>query len=293
MSERKNGKQPESPIRVIVTDIDGTLLNSRMELSPRNEAALRQVIERGIHVVLATGKTRHAGEWIIKKLNLKSPGIFLQGLVTYDADGQIMHQQTLDPAVARSVITFADERGFLIVAYSGKRILVKGVDPRLEGAITAYHDSPPEAVGALHNLIDHTPLHKLMMIGDARSITALRWQLEMLAGGQIRLMQAGIPTMVEVLPPGGSKGTALKQLMKDLNVKPEAVMAIGDAENDIEMLQIAGIGVAMGQAHQPVKDAADFVTASNDEDGVAVAIEKFVLKAGVEPVQAAPETTQG
>ena len=90
-------------------------------------------------------------------------------------------------------------------------------------------------------------------------------------------MQAGVPTMLELLPPGSSKASALKVLLQDLKIAPENVMAMGDAENDIEMIQLAGVGVAMGQAEQAVKDAADYVTASCDQDGVAQAIERYVL----------------
>jgi hypothetical protein len=83
--------------------------------------------------------------------------------------------------------------------------------------------------------------------------------------------------MLEVLPPNCSKGAALRILLKDLHISPDNVLAIGDAENDIEMIQLAGIGVAMGHAAQQVKDAADEVVGSNDEDGFAEAVERFVL----------------
>ncbi len=101
-------------------------------------------------------------------------------------------------------------------------------------------------------------------------------------------MQAGVPEMVEVLPPGASKGAALKQLLKIMKLDAAQVMAVGDAENDIEMIQLAGVGVAMGQSAQNVKDAADTVTASNDADGVAEALERYVL---TEPETAQAESS--
>src|SRR5690606_17087092 len=113
-------------------------------------------------------------------------------------------------------------------------------------------------------------------------INALRWQLNMQLGGTARLVQAGIPDMLEILPPGTSKGSALKTLLKEMNIAPANVLAIGDGENDIEMLQLAGIGVAMGNALQPVKDIANHVVSNNDADGVAEAIEAFALKKPIE-----------
>jgi hydroxymethylpyrimidine pyrophosphatase-like HAD family hydrolase len=93
--------------------------------------------------------------------------------------------------------------------------------------------------------------------------------------------------MLELLPPGASKGAMLTRLIEDLGLKPAEVMAIGDAENDFEMIQLAGVGVAMGNATQHLKGAADFVTTSNSEDGVAVALEKYIPGLAVPPQPAA------
>lgn len=271
MSERK-------PIKLIAVDVDGTLLNSNHELSERNEAALRKAVAQGVEVVLATGKTRNSTMQYIEKLALNAHGIYLQGLAIYDGAGNIRWQQTLDPALARQVITFAEDRGFTLIAYSGMRILARIHNEQMYNGMVKYHEPMPEIVGPLQNIVNDMPIHKIMAIGEAAPIKALRWQLSLQLGTAARLVQAGVPEMVEILPPNGSKGTALKQLLKDLKIPAENALAIGDAENDIEMIQLAGIGVAMGHAAQNVRDAADYVTGSNDEDGFAQAIEKFVLE---------------
>ena len=270
-----NNSKPE--IRALVIDVDGTLLNSKHELTERVEKALKAAIAKGIHVILATGKSRHATTHLVDQLGIKSPGIYLQGLAVYDENGALRHQQTISAALARQVITFAEDRGFIVVVYSGERILARMYSKVLEDGFKEYHEIMPEVIGPLQNVLGEVPINKVIAIGDARAIKALRWQLGMQIGGAGRLMQAGVPTMVEVLPPGGSKGMALRQLLKDMRIDPKYVLAIGDAENDIEMIQIAGIGVAMGQSEQSVKDAADYTVASNDADGVAEALERFVL----------------
>jgi hydroxymethylpyrimidine pyrophosphatase-like HAD family hydrolase len=109
-------------------------------------------------------------------------------------------------------------------------------------------------------------------------VKALRWQLSMQIDGAARIMQAGVSEMLEVLPKGGSKGAALRTLLKDLKLSPEQVMAVGDGENDIEMLRLAGVGVAVSNAQSILKEAADHVTTASYGDGVAEAIEQFVLK---------------
>jgi Cof subfamily protein (haloacid dehalogenase superfamily) len=284
MSERAS-------IQLLVVDIDGTLLNSRLELSERNRAALQKAMTQGVQVVLATGKTRYAGQRMIDALGLHTHGIFLQGLLITDGAGNVIHQTLLDPEVVRQVVTFAEDRGFVALAYSGEHIYARRNEPQVFAAITRYHDAEPEVVGPLQNLAGEAAIHKIVMVGDEKQIRALRWQLNKILGGTARLVHAGIPNMLEVLPPAGGKGPALRWLLNHLKVDARRVMAIGDAENDIEMLQVAGIGVAMGQAAQPVKDIAQFVTGTNDEDGVAQAIERNILPPA--PAEASAPTVDG
>jgi Cof subfamily protein (haloacid dehalogenase superfamily) len=264
-------------IKLIAVDVDGTLLNSQAELSGRAEAALRKAIAQGVLIVLATGKTRNSTLRFIEKLALNAPGIYLQGLMIYDGDGTIKWQQTLNAALARQIITFAEDRGFTVVAYNGTRIMVRAVTDLVTDMMVKYHEPVPDAVGSLQNILNDIPIHKLMILGEPRAIKSLRWNLNLQVGTVGRVVQAGLPQMLEVLPPNCSKGAALRILLKELRISPDNVLAIGDAENDIEMIQLAGIGVAMDHAGQPVKDAADYVVASNDDDGFAEAVERFVL----------------
>ena len=266
-----------SEINLIVTDLDGTLFNSQHQLTERTEKALKAAIEKGVKVVLATGKTRISGQDVVQRLNLDTPGIYLQGLAIYNADGTIRWQQTLDPKVARTAINAGEDRGFSMVAYSGTRVLVRARN-RDTDELLKYHEATPEVVGPLQNILDTTPINKVLAIklAQPRQVTALRWQLSMQINGTGKLVQA-LDDMLEILPPGCSKGAALKLLLKDLDIPAQQVMAIGDGENDIEMVQLAGTGVAVGNAHPGLKAVARHVVVSNDEDGVAEAVERFVL----------------
>jgi Cof subfamily protein (haloacid dehalogenase superfamily) len=269
-----------SSIQLIAVDLDGTLLNSQHELTERTEKVLKAAMEKGVQIVVATGKTRASALSVIARLGLNTPGMYLQGLAVYNGDGSLRSQAILDKAIARQVITFAEDRGFTMAAFQGSRILVRTFN-RHTDLLTKYGEPDVHAVGPLQNLLDMTPINKVLAIkvGGERQINALRWQLNMQINGTAKLTQAAVPSMLEILPPGASKGAALKTLIKELNIAPENVMAIGDGENDIEMIQLAGVGVAMGNAAQVVQKAADHVTATNDADGVAAAVEQFVLKA--------------
>jgi Cof subfamily protein (haloacid dehalogenase superfamily) len=263
-------------IKAIVLDIDGTLLKSDHSLSDKNRSTLRAAIDAGIQVILATGKTRHSAESIIAALNLQSPGVYVQGLIVTNPDGTIRYQQTLDPNVARRVITFAEQRGFDVIAYSGNRLLTKTVD---DGAheITKFGEPQPEEVGPLVNMLGLSPVHKLLIGGKPKKLKALRWQLDKQVGEEATLMTTNLDNTLEVLPYGASKGKSMLALLREMNIAPENVLAVGDGENDVDMLKFVGIGVAVGNAHKLTKDVADFVVASNDDDGVAEAVERFVL----------------
>ncbi|GAB4525279.1 MAG: Cof-type HAD-IIB family hydrolase [Anaerolineae bacterium] len=280
-------------IELIAVDLDGTLLNEKNEVSDRNEKAIKAAVERGVKVVIATGKTRFSMLQTLARLGLTTPGIYNQGLIIYQADGAVAHQTTLEPAVARQVITFCEDRGFDVIAYSGDRILVKYDSPQATMLHTRFGEPLPEAVGPLVNILDEIPVNKLIVTkqGDPRRIRAIRWQLEMQLDGKGRLVQAMIPDMVEVLPPRGSKGMALKTVLKEMGITADKMMAIGDGENDKEMIELAGVGVAMGNADDRLKAVAKYTVGTNLEDGVAQAIDRFVFDGKLDEVlgvQAAP-----
>ncbi len=266
-------------IKIVVIDVDNTLLNSKHTLSPRNEQAIKAVIASGVKVVLATGKNYAACKDLIEQLGIKDPGIFTQGLSVHRADGTVLREQHLDADVARKVITFVEDRGLAVVAYSSGRLLARTSNPYVEEMHTKWRETKPEYVGPLQNMLNSTAINKLVLLSanDPRKIKAIRWQLSTQINGAARLMNGGVEHMLEVLPPGTSKGVALKALLRDLHIDPQNVMAIGDGENDIEMLKLARIGIAVANAQQVLKDVADEITASHDEDGVAKALEKYVI----------------
>ena len=127
------------PIKLIAVDLDGTLLNSKHQMSKRNEKALKAAIAKGVQVIIATAKTRTSASDIVKRLELTTQGIYLHGLAIYNADGSLAYQKTLEPAIARQVLTFAEDRGFYVIAYSGTRILVRSSNSRFEQYIKEYN----------------------------------------------------------------------------------------------------------------------------------------------------------
>lgn len=263
-------------IRLIALDLDGTLYDPRSGLSAVNKAALLAARDAGIEIVLATGRTRGSALNIIEQLGLSSPGIYVQGLVTHNGDGSIRHQHYLDAELAREVVGLVDE-DIAFIAYSGTDTWVVRFDRNIE-LLVMYGEPRPQQCDSLSELTQRIPINKFaaMDVVNPAKMKALRYRLEAALGGRAQVLMPGLTIMVEVLPSGTSKGGALADLVDDMGIAPEQVLACGDGENDIEMLQLAGIGVAMGNADEAVQAAADFVTRPCHEDGVAHALAHFL-----------------
>ena len=268
-------------INAIVSDVDGTLLNSSQELTMRTEVAIARAAACGVPLILATGKSR--GPWakrLIPKLPMPIPGVFIQGLLTCDADGTVLESIELDADVTKDVVSFAKDNGASLVAFCGSRILCESRDDNTD-LVLAYGEPTPEAIGELSvNMVDAgIAVNKLLVFADddTNAMPTLRAAAEKKFAGRCAITTA-VPGMLEFLPLGASKGVAVAKLLKRLDIDPANVLALGDGENDVEMLRLAGTSVAMGGSSSIVVDAArGNVGASNDDNGVAEAIETYVL----------------
>eukprot|EP00899_Mesostigma_viride_P002472 jgi/Mesvir1/12225/Mv00451-RA.1 len=281
----------ERKARVVCTDVDGTLLNSKHTLSPTVESALRACFAANVPVVLATGKAR--GPWVEplrRQLGLTQPGwtlngpaVFLQGLKVCDASGQLVHSRVMDRGLIEAVTDFAAEAGVTLTAYTeDDRIVARETDAQTDRLIP-YAEPVPEALGAGFEklgLPGHPAVHKMILMGEESRVVELRPALEALVGGQATLTRA-LPGMLEVLPMGESKGKGVQLALSMLGVGPGDALAMGDGENDLEMLALVraagGWAVAVENAGPRLKAAAQHFVGSNDEHGAAEAIQKFVL----------------
>lgn len=283
---RANGSRethpcPPRPIELIVTDVDGTLLNSMQELDETVLAAVRKARDAGIPLMIATGKA--VGPWtreILPALESPCPEIFLQGLFIRDQDGNTLYSRTLESHILQTCIDLASNLNVALVLYGSDRIICEARNDHTDRLIF-YGEPTPEAVGDVAAYLGHADIeiHKVIFMSDDSSIQrVVRPAVEKeLAAYNVALTSA-IEGMVEVLPPGASKGNGVQFVLDQvLNVDPAAVMALGDGENDVEMLQLVGWGVAVANAGNKAKQAANAVLeVSNDQGAVGVAIERFV-----------------
>jgi len=263
--------------RLLAIDLDGTLLTPPPQklITARTYVALRKAIERGIVIVIATGQTLSVLRTVCAGLPLSAPQIIENGAVIADiANGAILHEKLLPTEYILPTLEILRKFGLYRAYHTHGCVYVDTNTPR---ARSWYR--PPvlpavevEDVASLYP----QPCIKVAGIGEASSLREKRFELERHFAGQLYVTQSSFD-ILEFLHPAVSKGNALKTIATDLGIVPEEIMAFGDNHNDIGMLQFAGFGVAMGNAHEEVKASADYVTLSNAEDGVAAVIERLIL----------------
>lgn len=266
------------PIRLIVTDLDGTLLNSAHEVSPRTEAAIRAAQAQGVAFTVATGKTFPSTTALIERFDIRLPVICGNGTSIHDPAGDVIHEDPIPLDLAVEAVRFATEHGMTPVVYIEAGLVAQGWDANIEELVAHHEPAPviaPDLVAALRN--SHQPHKIILMNQNLAKVAAFQHALEERFAGQGQVLRSGLASVIELLPRGVSKATALRLILDRSGYGADETICFGDNCNDLAMIQMAEIGVAMGNSPAEVRDGADYVTASNDEDGVALALERFVL----------------
>ena len=274
---------------VLVTDLDGTLLNENSVITPRVADALRRAMASGVEVVVATGKARPAAikaaatqglDGIIVGKN--TPGVFLQGLEVYGRGGALVYEAKMPEDVTRDAFMMMDDvvhDGLALTAFCGDNCATLAPSVLLDELHHTYHEPAIEIAGSVDEILSNNTVRKLLLMGPSKeSIDGVRSIWEAAFRGRAEVTQA-VADMLEILPLGNDKSKGVRAVLKSMDVNPMTdVVAIGDGENDAEMLRFVGCGVAMANATEKTKSgAAHVLDASNTQDGVAEAIDRFVL----------------
>ncbi len=259
------------PSDVVASDLDGTLLTSTGGLSARSRHALAAVREAGGHVVLATGRpTRYVVD-LARSLDLDTPVVCANGAVLYDArHDEVVAARTLSTAVV------AELGAALRARLPGVAFAVEGArEFRCERRFAEHNEwpIPGDAVVDDAGWVDGEPVAKLLVRHPALGFGELLEAAAEVLDGQGECTYSSA-TLLEVAAPGVNKAAGLADVVAGLGAEPGEVLAFGDMPNDIPMLAWAGTGVAVANAHPSVHEVADAVTASNDDDGVALALEQ-------------------
>jgi len=275
------------PIRLVAIDLDGTLLNSRSEISPVNREALVAATARGVQVVLVTGRRSHSARKFVAQIACPVTLVTSNGALIVSCSGEVLHRNALPRAVARQVLeTTREFRPYVAVINDrpgrGQILMQDNAVPA--GPLGWYMAQGPEyleQVGDLEAALTVDPL-QLMFGGPLERIEPVEPLLRASPlAAMIHLTWTKYLTrnvsLLDVMNQGCTKGAALALWARECGIEPGEVMAIGDNYNDLEMLQFAGLPVLMGNSSPGLGPGRWLVTLTNDQDGVAAAIRAYVL----------------
>lgn len=265
--------------KMIVLDLDDTLLREDGTISPRTKQTLMAAQDAGVKVVLASGRPTYAMWALAEELNLADYGSFILsfngGKITNCQTKEDIFSCTLNPETAHQLLDVSKREGVNILTYVGDDIITDETSKYIE--VEAKLTGMPLVVVDDFKAAVSTPVVKVMMLEEPEKLALVEQKLQQEFKGNLSVVRSK-PFFLEFTEDGIDKGRSLDKLIEQLGIKQEEVIAIGDGNNDLTMIEFAGLGVAMENANDTVKAAADYITASNMNDGVANVVEEFVLK---------------
>lgn len=271
-------------IKMIALDLDGTTLTSSREISDRTRRALEEACNRGVHVVVSTGRTYSALPEAVKSVKGIEYAITSNGAhINYIDTGKSIYDSYLSDAAVEKVYELSHSPDtYIEVFVDGQAYMDESVYRDIEQNGCEYRSAEyvlwsrkpiPDAAGLMMENRDRIENINFVF----RNTDKLEEYRPVISSIPEAKITSSFSTNLEVGGPNTSKKTALIELMKRLDVRREELMCCGDAPNDIEMIEYAGIGVAVGNAWGGTKDHADYIAPTNDDDGVADAVERFAL----------------
>lgn len=266
--------------KLLVLDVDGTLLNDEREISKRTLAALLKVQQMGVRIVLASGRPTYGLMPLAKTLELGNYGGFVLSYngcqIIKAQNGEILFERRINPEMLPYLEKKARKNGFAIFTYHDDTLITDSPDNEYIKNEALLNNLKIIKEDEFSTAIDFAPCKCMLVSDKEKALIGLEQHWEKRLAGTLDAFRSE-PYFLEVVPCGVNKANTLGALLEHLGVTREEVIAVGDGVCDVTMLQLAGMGVAMGHSQDSVKVCADYVTASNEEDEVALAVEKLIL----------------
>jgi len=262
---------------MVAIDLDGTLLRSDKSLSETNARAIAEATNRGVHIVLASARPPRSVREIYHRLGLDTLQINYNGALVHDMPrGRHVRHQPMGADLAGRIIRYARELDPQVAV--SLEILDKWYTDRVDDSLPTETSRrfTPDAVGPIERFLD-APVTKLMLLAPPDRMNRLREAVHARFGRQIEILVSD-DYLIQLVDRQVDKAKALEAVADHYGVGREQVMAIGDAPNDLGMIRWAGLGIAMDNGWPELKRVASVIAPSNDEDGVAYVIRRYVLK---------------
>jgi Cof subfamily protein (haloacid dehalogenase superfamily) len=271
--------------KLIAMDMDGTLLNDKKEVSERSKQALRSAAELGVKLIVCTGRIFTSAKYYANMIGTKAPIVASNGAYIREKDrNEIVYEQALSDDVIYRLVDMIKSYDLypqlftIDTIYTEKLIYFSKNYSRWNESLPEAYRIKIEVIENVKSIVEENSgkiLKSVVMSDDSCKIAELKREIKE------KLDVTAISSMnnnIEVMAPDISKGNAVKILADYYGISSEQVICIGDNENDLSMIEYAGLGVAMGNATEELKLAADYITDTNENDGVAKVIEKFILE---------------
>lgn len=267
-----------------VCDMDGTLLNSKGLISPENEAALKNLQNQGVEIIIASGRTDLMMKQYINQLNIKGYIICCNGAIVKNIEkNKIVYRKSLNKDTAYYIIDFLFRNNLNFLVYTDDVVFSNKDNTRakhfeyLNESMPAHLRTPIEYfdLNSIDNIGDREIIKILLVEDDENLIDFVTVYLKQFSNISVVSSAKGL---IDIWAQNISKGSAVKVLSEKTGVNLENVIAFGDNYNDVELFEAVGMPIAMGNAVEHIKSIAKFETLTNDDDGIAYAINNYILK---------------
>ena len=266
-------------IKLLVLDIDGTLTNSQKEITKETKRAIKQIQERGHKVMLASGRPTPGMRRFEKELELEKYGGYLLsfngGRIINCRTGEVVFQKMFPSILLPQAYRFAKDNKCGLITYLGDRIISAGPSDQYIELESRINGMPVVPVNDFLGFVDFE-VNKLLMTAEPERAEKYVEILNQKYGDMISVYRSE-PFFIEWMPKGIDKATSIDRMLSTVGLTRENTICCGDGYNDLTMIEYAGVGVAMANAQEKVKETADYITASNDEDGIVKVIDEFIL----------------
>lgn len=265
--------------KMIVLDLDGTLTNAQKEITPKTKAALLKAQQQGVRIMLASGRPTYGIVPPAEQLEIGRHGGYILayngGVILDWSTRKVVYEQTLDETLVPQIYREAMAAGMQILTYQGEAIATTDTQDEYVRHEAFINKMPLVQYNDFLAQVTY-PINKCLVVGPPAPLHQLELRLAREMEGKISVYRSA-DFFLECVPLGIDKAQSIDRLITLLGINRSEVIACGDGYNDLSMIQFAGLGVAMSNANADIQARADFVTLSNEEDGVAHVVEKFIL----------------
>lgn len=266
-------------IKICTIDLDGTLFDGKKNISEANQLAIAEAQKKDCKIVIASGRPIHGIVPVLSTLNLFKHDDYVicyNGAKVFNTlSGESVYDSTISGKTIKALYRESKRLNVFIHAFrKNEELITPQHNPYTEIETSINHIEAK--IVDFETIADEEAFLKCMMVDSEENINRIMTELDPIFEKELSVVRSS-KVFLEFLNKTTNKGTALKELASFLNIPLNETMAIGDAGNDLEMIHVAGVGVAMENAFPEVKKAANYITTSNEQDGVANAIQKFIL----------------